>query len=238
MFLDQTEYDIRFEWGLNGVETLAPVSDVVVIVDVLSFTTSVDIAVSNGATVFPYAGNPQDLDIYAKSIRALVASRIRRDETAYSLSPASLLTISRGTRLVLPSPNGSILSLAAGNTPTLAGCLRNARTVAARAVQLGRHISVIGAGERWPDGTLRPAIEDMIGAGAVVANLPESRSPEAKVVAGVFHSVQGYLLDTLLRCSSGKELVEMGFPEDVRLASQWNMSQSAPQLIDGAYIND
>ena len=33
--LDQGEFDIRCEWGLRGVQTLAPISDVVVIVDVL-----------------------------------------------------------------------------------------------------------------------------------------------------------------------------------------------------------
>jgi 2-phosphosulfolactate phosphatase len=38
MYFDQSEYDIRFEWGLAGVKALAPICDVMVIVDVLSFT--------------------------------------------------------------------------------------------------------------------------------------------------------------------------------------------------------
>jgi phosphosulfolactate phosphohydrolase-like enzyme len=47
MFYDQTEYAIRFEWGAPGVDVLAVCSDVVIIVDVLSFSTCVDIATAS-----------------------------------------------------------------------------------------------------------------------------------------------------------------------------------------------
>jgi 2-phosphosulfolactate phosphatase len=38
VILRRAEFDIRFEWGLQGVLQLAPISDVVIIVDVLSFS--------------------------------------------------------------------------------------------------------------------------------------------------------------------------------------------------------
>ena len=53
-FCDQTRHTYRFDWGPNGLRTLAPVSDVVVIVDVLRFTSAVSAAVESGCTVFPY----------------------------------------------------------------------------------------------------------------------------------------------------------------------------------------
>jgi 2-phosphosulfolactate phosphatase len=82
-----------------------------------------------------------------------------------SLSPASLQAVAPGTRLMLPSPNGSRLSLACGDKPVLTGCLRNAAAVAqaARQIARGGAIGVIPAGERCPDESLRPAIEDLLG---------------------------------------------------------------------------
>jgi len=49
----QGAYDVRCEWGRHGVELLARECAVVVIVDVLSFCTSVDVAVGRGARVLP-----------------------------------------------------------------------------------------------------------------------------------------------------------------------------------------
>lgn len=223
------------EWGLSGVHALTPVSDVVIIVDVLSFTTCVDIVVGNGGSVFPYGGKLEALAQFADSVGALLASPKRQSAEAYSLSPSSLLAIPDATRLVLPSPNGSTLSLATGGVPTLAGCLRNAITVATRASQLGERIAVVAAGERWSDGLLRPALEDLLGAGAIIAHLSGRRSPEAEMAVAGFLNARSNLLYTLLRCGSGKELVGRGFEKDVRLAARLNVSDAAPQLIDGAY---
>lgn len=235
MTYDQREYEIRCEWGLQGVAHLAPVSDAVIIVDVLSFSTSVTIAVERGALVYPYAGPPEELAGYAASRGAQAAGR-RDDPGAYSLSPESLLNIPEGTRLVLPSPNGSTLSLRAQPARVLAGCLRNARAVARAAMSFGSRIAVIPAGERWwADGSLRPALEDLLGAGAILQHLPGSLSPEARAAQAVFHALQSDLEAVLRGCSSGKELIERGNQKDVRLAAQLDGSEYAPVLLDGAY---
>lgn len=235
MTFDQQCYDVRFEWGERGVTLLAPISDALIVVDVLSFCTSVEIAVSRGAIVFPYRGALDALADYAAGVEAEAAHR-GPSAAGYSLSPTSLLAVKRGTRLVLPSPNGSTLSLAAEPTPVFAGCLRNARAVAAEALRMGSRVAVIAAGERWrPQGTLRPAFEDLLGAGAIIDALGGSHSPEAKSARAVFRQLQPTLAAELQKCISGRELTERGFAEDVSLASQLNVSDCAPKLVDGAY---
>ena len=106
MYYEQSDYDVRCEWGLAGITHLAPLCDVVVIVDVLSFTTCVDVAVSRGAIVYPFQWKDASAEEFAQSVDAVVASS-RRSATGFSLSPTSLQSIPEGTRLVLPSPNGS-----------------------------------------------------------------------------------------------------------------------------------
>ena len=224
-YFDQQDCDIRFEWGLMGVQTLAPISDVIIIVDVLSFTSCVDVVVGNGGIVFPYRGEAEALSTFAGERHAVVASRNRAHHTGLSLSPHALLNAPAGTRLVLPSPNGSRLSLATGDVVTLAGCLRNAQAVAQQANQLGKRISVIAAGERWPDGSLRPSLEDLLGAGAILSYLQGEQSVEAETAVASFQQHQDNLLESLLRCGSGKELVGRGFTEDVQIAAQLNVSE-------------
>lgn len=223
---------------------LAPVSDAVILVDVMSFTSCVSIAVSRGAVVFPYRWRDETAQAYAHSVRAELArsrSVPGNSTSEYSLSPCSLMGIPRGTRLVLPSPNGSTLTLAAGTTPTFAGCLRNAEAVAHAAMECGKRVAVIPAGERWKDDQhLRPAYEDLIGAGAIIDHLNGALSPEAKAALACYRdAVSGSpsrLEDLFRECGSGKELIEMGYASDIRLIAELNVDHAVPILKDGAYI--
>ncbi len=233
MTFSQTEFDTRLEWGEHGVNLLAPISDVVIIVDVLSFSTSVEIATSRGVAVYPYRKGMESAREFAHSIGAELADKKR--DAKYSLSPQSMLTIPEGIKLVMPSPNGSRLSLSTGKIPTLTGCLRNARAVAEAAKKYGEHIALIPAGERWPDGTLRPSFEDFVGAGAIISYLDGNCSPEAFAAKSVFESMEKDLQNLLLQCGSGKELIERGYKQDVLLAAQLNVSDCVPTLEFGAY---
>jgi 2-phosphosulfolactate phosphatase len=232
---DQAEYDLRCEWGLAGVKALAPISDVLIVVDVLVFSTAVDIAVARGASVLPYRWRDASAEAFAKSKGALLAAP--RSAGGYSLSPPSLQSLPAGAALVLPSPNGSTLCLMAGATTTYTACPRNCQAVANHARSRGSRIAVVPAGEQWGDGALRPAIEDLIGAGAVLACLPGRPSPEAETAIAVFERFQHNLHDALLRSTSGKELLAREFEGDVEIAARYAVSKTAPVLNVDRFVN-
>lgn len=236
MYFQQSGFSVRFEWGLKGVEVLAPVSEAIIIVDVLSFSTAVSIATDQGAIVYPYRYKDVSAIDYAEKHSAILA-QIKRNKELPSLSPQSLLQLKEDDRIVLPSPNGSTLAIATDDTPTLIGCLRNAEVTANKAKQFGNIISIIAAGEQWTDGSLRPSIEDLIGAGAIISHLEGEKSPEALIAQAAFLASRDSLCETLLNSISGKELVERGFERDVALAAELNVSQFIPLLTKDGYVS-
>ena len=226
---------VALEWGPVGARILAERSDVVVVVDVLSFTTSLTVAVERGATVWPHTGGESARQL-ARDIGAVLAGN-RSSHEGLTLSPSSMLEVDSDTRLVLPSPNGSSIAYAAvnGSVPVVAACLRNAAAVA-RHLMAYERVALVPAGERWSDGSLRPAYEDLVGAGAVVDRLAALNpslqlTPEAEVAVLAFRALRPLEL-----CTSGVELVDRGFPDDVRIASEVDTSTVVPALVEGRFV--
>jgi 2-phosphosulfolactate phosphatase len=234
---DQHDFHARFEWGVAGVRTLTPFVDLIVIVDVLSFSTAVSIAVEQGARVVPYRFHDVTAAEHARAIGAILASPNRR-MPGPSLSPASLQSLRAGDLLVLPSPNGATCAVeaAASGAMVVAGCLRNAAAVGRLVASHGGAVAVVAAGEAWPDGGLRPAVEDLIGAGAIVAAVEaDTLSPEARAAAAAFRGIRGKLARILLESASGRELAAAGLEADVDLAADLDATDLVPVLVDGAF---
>ena len=240
-WFDQNGFGLRFGWGPNGLRRLAPAADAVVIVDVLSFSTSVDVALGRGAVVLPYKWHDGSEDAFGLTNNAIVAAKSAAPGQL-SLRPSSLREVEPGTRLVLPSPNGSALAFAAaaaGAARVAVASLRNAAAVARALTAIDGDasavVAVIAAGERWrgTTGPLRPAIEDLLGAGAVLSALGRANeaSPEASVAIAAFREAEPVLGERLRSCGSGRELIDRGFPADVELAAELNVSAVAPFLV-------
>ncbi|MFS0892834.1 2-phosphosulfolactate phosphatase [Microbacterium sp. 179-I 3D3 NHS] len=170
---DQSTYQVRLDWGAAGLDRLAP-ADIVVVVDVLRFSSTVTDAVASGNEV----------------------------------ALADSLTWSR---------NGAALAAAAAPTATvLLGGLRNASAVARaiQAVQEERQartsVAIIAAGETDAAGGVRFAVEDQLGAGAIVAALTDlgidHTAPDAAVAAEGFRALRRALRHLLSASGSAREI--------------------------------
>ena len=229
---------IACEWGLAGIEAWRRYASVFVIVDVLSFSTAVSVAIEQGAAVLPFPYGDQAAAAQEAARRgALVAYPRAAGGGQLSLSPVSLMGLDAGARVLLPSPNGARLSLATGDVTTLCGCLRNAAAAARLAAEIAGDgtVVVIAAGERWPDGTMRPAIEDWLGAGAVIAACRGEANAEAGLAADAYRMVQGRLTEVVRDSRSGRELIGWNYGADVDLAVEVDATALVPMMRDGAY---
>ena len=197
---DQSFFQVSLEWGRDGLARLAP-ADIVVVVDVLRFSTQAVDAAAAGRTLALAGGE---------------------------------------------SVNGAPVAAAASGAVVLAGCLRNARAVA-RAIVDEQHrrgdrvrIAVIAAGESRDASTVRFAVEDQLGAGAIVAALGDlgidHTSPEAAVAGEMFRALRGAVRHMLLASGSGQELVDRGLRGDVVHAAEIDADHTVPVLRDGGFV--
>jgi 2-phosphosulfolactate phosphatase len=251
---------VRFDWGPTAARTLPTRRSALVVVDVLSFTTAVSVATGRGIAIVPYPlGEPGAADLAERLGAALAVPRRERSAAhPWTLSPSALRTAPPTHRLVLPSPNGSAIAAAvadaerggaqrvdaqsedgvrAGGQEVVAGCLRNVTATAEWLVSRGygtceRPVWLIAAGERWPEGSLRPALEDQLGAGALAAALERAGcplSPEARAAARTFAGTDD-LLEAVTRCASGCELSAMGFPDEAEIAADLDADSHASAM--------
>lgn len=232
----QAGFRARFDWGPTGAGEIGGDARFVAVVDVLSFTTALTVAVERGIEVYPYRWRDESASEYARARNAVLA--VGRSEAdgpdRVSLSPSTILRSQGIQRLVLPSPNGSTIAqtLAARGATVVGVSLRNAHAAAHwvnNALASNDTVAVIAAGERWKsDGSLRPALEDLWGAGAFLKALDLPGSPEAEMAIAAWDRFGGR--PPLADCASGRELISYGYPEDVEVAAEVGASEAVPVL--------
>jgi len=242
---DQTPYAVRAEHGLRGALEVAGGVSTAVVVDTLSFTTCVSVALERGIAVRPFRWRDERAGAEAAARGALLA--VPRQNAApdqVSLSPVSLARVVGVDKVVLPSPNGSTIcaELAATGVAVVAGCMRNVGAVARWVAGRGGPVAFVAAGERWSDtDELRPAFEDIVTVGALVdallsLDLTRSVSPEAELARAAYLGVRDRIPEVLRDCASGRELVERGYAADVAMAAALDASEQVPILTDGWFV--
>ena len=241
---------IRFDWGSEGAAAIAKSAAAAVVIDVLSFTTTLTVALDAGVGVYPYRFRDATAAAFAASRSAVLAvGRREGGPDGISLSPRSLRRavadgrLNDGRGLVLPSPNGSAIcrDLMDSGVTVLGASFRNIRAVARHLSTRfrGGPVAVVAAGERWPGDRLRPAAEDLWGAGALIGTLIElgfgKASPEALTAVGAYRAVAGSLKSAVRDCASGLELIEDGYGDELDVALEIDATSVVPVLIGDCF---
>ncbi|RXZ66850.1 2-phosphosulfolactate phosphatase [Agromyces albus] len=214
--LGQAKYQVRFDWGAAGGRHILPGAHVVVLVDALSFTTSVVVAAEHGT------------------------------ETVVSDAASA-----GGTGALA-------LELGAGGAIVFAAAMRNRTAVAERILAMQEHrgerviVAVVAAGEPTseptgeptgdraaPGGGIRFAIEDHLVAGAVIDALIgigiDHTSPEAAVACAAFEGLQRAASHLMSASGSAVALAAAGRSDEVRPATERDVTRVVPELRDGAF---
>lgn len=182
MPFDQSPYQVRFEWAEAGLMRLAP-ADIVIVVDVLRFSSTVADAVASDVSI-----DTADAALWSGDGGAVAAAAAQRQTPAQT--PVTVLL----------------------------GALRNATAVARAVLALQNQrqqrtcVNVIAAGEQTPAGQARFAVEDQLGAGAIIAALSDlgidHTSPEAAAACESARGLRRAMRHLLTASASGRALAD------------------------------
>lgn len=204
---DQRRYQVRHEWGASGLARLAP-ADIVVVVDVLRFSTTVVSRVADGETV------ALDDTAHATSVNGAAVATAAAHTGALMLL-GCLRNASAVARAILDEQHRrgdrtSVAIIAAGE---LSG--RETGEPMRFAVE-----DQLGAG----------AIIDALAALGI-----DHTSPEAAAACESFRGLQGAVRHLLTASGSGQELLERGSRDEVLHAAELNAVAVVPVLHDGIF---
>lgn len=210
--LAQANYQVRLDWGMPGLERLAP-AHVVVVVQTLGLSArAIGAAEQGGAN------------------EAVAADADAADRVA-------LAAAERGAHVVV----GGLRNAAAVAAHVLAVQHDRADRTSIAVVAVGQPAVVTGgsttAGENAPD--LRFAVEDLLGAGAVIAALGDlgidHASPDAAVAAEGFRALRGAVRHLLTASGTGRLLADAGERDTVLAAAERDAASVVPVLRAGVY---
>ena len=205
---DQSRYQVRLEWGAEGLARLEP-SDVVVVVDVLSFSTTVTDAVARGEEF------ALDDAAFTASVNGAVVVQAAADTGALVLL-------------------GCLRNASAVANVVLAEQVRRGERTGERT-----SVAVLAGGELWGGELCFAAEDQLgAGAiiDALAALGLDHSSPEAAVACEAFRGLRRAVRHLLTAGGSGQELLERGLRDEVLNASAIDAVDVVPVLRGESFV--
>lgn len=215
----------------------------VVVFDVLRATTTMTAALAAGVReirIFPDTGSARQAAAQAGDPRCLLCGEeqcLRPEGFDLGNSPGAFTREYADRTLFMSTTNGTRAILAAEPAKLLlVGALVNAAAVARALVEAGLDATLLCAGTNG-----RIAMEDVIGAGAVVADLertamPASLSDSARIAHRLFESARNDLPRVLAEGDGGRNVVAAGLGADIDFAASLDRFRNVVGQVEGRTV--
>jgi len=215
--------------------------DLIIMVDVLRYSSSTVSALANGAKAVIPAGTMKEAcrlrELHSDFL--LVGERKGRKPRGFDLgnSPLEFVReVVEGRTLVMTTTSGTAaLIRCRGAEHVLVGAFLNAGAVAEKAVEIvgrsGVDVSFVLAGER---GLF--SLEDFLCAGAIASKFPAGGfdfSDKALAAVLSFEHVRDALGEYVMKSRHARHLVELGFEKDIEFSCKLDHSGVVPVFRDG-----
>jgi 2-phosphosulfolactate phosphatase len=216
--------DVYFDMGVNGAVAARERGGVVVVIDALRFSATVVAALAANMASIKIVASPAEC---VGEVTAGERGGKKLPHVDHGNSPTELLRHDyAGKQLVLTTTNGAevLLTASGPDTRVLIGTSLNAAAVADAAVRLadGAPITLLAAGRNN-----RPAVEDSLAAGEILRAMPGVR------VHGEPPPTAAALEPEFFASDSGRNLVALGYADDVRFCAQKDRYDVVPRYADG-----
>jgi 2-phosphosulfolactate phosphatase len=205
---DQHRYQVRLEWGVEGLARLAP-ADIIVVVDVLRFSSTVIDAVQGGDAI------ALDIDARAVSLNGAVVA-----DAAAATGAVVLL--------------GALRNASAVAREILAEQQRRGARTSVAIIAAGERVSAdsdapvrFAVEDQLGAGAIIDALADL---GI------DHTSPEVAAACEAFRGLRGAVRHLLTASGSGQELIDRGLRDDVLAAATVDAASVVPVLRDGKFV--
>lgn len=235
---------ISLEFKATDADKSAERGDIIIVIDVLRCGTSIVNALANGAqSVVPTATLEEAYELHSQHPNFLLAGERRGlKPKGFDLGNSPLEFTSEkvcGKNLIMTTTSGTMALVRSKRAEwVFVGAFLNSGSVANKTVEVaekeGKDVSLVLSGEKG-----KFSLEDFLCAGAIVERFPASKvSYSDSILAALlaFQQTENSLCKTVMKAEHARNLVKMGFRNDIEFSCQLDVLREVPIYRNGKIV--